>query len=121
MRVKIIGWSKDPEFTLFLKDLAANSPAVELDIRDELVPQNDLEAALDLSDGVVLPYRKILNSGAALFALSRNRPVMAPRLGTLPELKDEIGRDWVHLYAGTTFANRISATSRPRSGGRPRP
>lgn len=100
LRVKIIGWSKDPEFTLFLKDLAANSPAVELDIRDELVPQNDLEAALDLSDGVVLPYRKILNSGAALFALSRNRPVMAPRLGTLPELKDEIGRDWVHLYAG---------------------
>lgn len=100
MRVKIVGWSKDPEFTRFLGELAATSPAVTLDIRDALVPQVDLEMALDESDGVVLPYRKILNSGAALFALSRNRPVMAPRLGTLPELQDEIGPDWVKLYAG---------------------
>jgi hypothetical protein len=49
---------------------------------------------------VVLPYRRILNSGAALFALSRNRPILAPRLGTLPELQDEIGPDWVDLYDG---------------------
>ena len=100
MRVKIIGWSKDAEFTRALEALAADAPAVTLDIRSSLVPQSDLEAALDESDGVVLPYRKILNSGAALFALSRNRPVLAPRLGTLPELQDEIGDDWVKLYAG---------------------
>lgn len=101
IQVKIIGWSKDPDFTKFLIDLAATAPAVTLDIRNELVPQRDLEIALDESDGVVLPYRKILNSGAALFALSRNRPVMAPHLGTLPELQDEIGRDWVKLYSGS--------------------
>jgi len=106
MRVKIIGWSKDAEFTRFLKELAATAPAVELDIRDQLVPQRDIEAALDESDGVVLPYRKILNSGAALFALSRNRPVMAPRLGTLPELHAEIGRDWVRLYTGDDISEQ---------------
>lgn len=100
IRVRISGWSKDPDFTRFLSDLAANAPSVTLDIRDAFLPQVDLEAALDASDGVVLPYRKILNSGAALFALSRNRPVLAPRLGTLPELQAEIGSDWVELYAG---------------------
>lgn len=99
-RVRISGWSKDPAFTRSLRDLAATTPGVTLDIRDEFLPQADLEAALDASDGVVLPYRKILNSGAALFALSRNRPVLAPRLGTLPELQAELGRDWVELYAG---------------------
>jgi len=104
MQVKIIGWSKEPDFTQFLTDLAKTAPAVKLDIRDALVPQRDLEIALDECDGVVLPYRRILNSGAALFALSRNRPVMAPRLGTLPELQDEIGRDWVKLYSGADIA-----------------
>jgi beta-1,4-mannosyltransferase len=100
VQVKIIGWSKDPDFTRSLEEQAASAPAVTLDIRDELVPQTELEAALDESDGVVLPYRNILNSGAALFALSRNRPVLAPRLGTLPELQAEIGGDWVDLYDG---------------------
>jgi len=100
IRIRISGWSKDPDFTRFLSELAATAPGVTLDIRDELLPQADLETAIDASDGVVLPYRKILNSGAALFALSRNRPVLAPRLGTLPELHDEIGADWVQLYSG---------------------
>jgi glycosyltransferase involved in cell wall biosynthesis len=97
--IRILGWSKDPDFTRQLEQLAASAPAIELDIRDAFVPQGDLEAALDDSDGCVLPYRNILNSGAALFALSRNRPVMAPRLGTLPELQDEIGKEWVDLYS----------------------
>lgn len=100
IRVRISGWSKDRDFTRFLSELAATAPGVTLDIRDTFLPQADLESAIDASDGVVLPYRKILNSGAALFALSRNRPVLAPRLGTLPELHDEIGPDWVHLYSG---------------------
>jgi glycosyltransferase involved in cell wall biosynthesis len=100
VQVRIIGWCKDPAFARSLKEQAATAPAVTLDIRDELVPQTELEAALDDSDGVVLPYRNILNSGAALFALSRNRPVLAPRLGTLPELQAEIGPDWVDLYDG---------------------
>jgi glycosyltransferase involved in cell wall biosynthesis len=111
VRVKIIGWSKDPDFTQSLADLASMAPAVTLDIRDALAPQGDLEAALDDSDGVVLPYRNILNSGAALFALSRNRPVLAPRLGTLPELQAEIGSDWVELYDGDIGADSIRSFS----------
>lgn len=109
LRVTIIGWSKDPAFTRSLVDLAAAAPAVVLDIRDKLAPQSDLETALDESDGVVLPYRNILNSGAALFALSRNRPVLAPRLGTLPELQQEIGHDWVELYDGDIEAGSLTA------------
>ncbi len=96
--IRVMGWSKDAAFTQSLVDLARKAPSVQLDIRDALVPQGEIEAALDESDGVVLPYRKILNSGAALFALSRNRPILAPRLGTLPELQQEVGKEWVSLY-----------------------
>lgn len=107
--VKIVGWSKDPEFTRSLRELAADTPAVTLDIRRALVPQEDLEKAIDESDGVILPYRNILNSGAALFALSRNRPVLAPRLGTLPELRNEVGERWVELYDGDITEHSIRA------------
>lgn len=100
IRIRIIGWSKDPAFTRELETLAKDAPAISLDIRDALVPQADLEDAINTSDGVVLPYRNILNSGAALLALSCNRPVLAPRLGSLPELQDEIGSDWISLYDG---------------------
>jgi beta-1,4-mannosyltransferase len=47
-----------------------------------------------------LPYRSVLNSGAMLFALSRNRPVLAPNIGSLPELRETVGPDWVYLYEG---------------------
>jgi beta-1,4-mannosyltransferase len=49
---------------------------------------------------VVLPYRNILNSSAAIFALSRNRPVLAPNIGSLPELRETVGSDWIYLYHG---------------------
>jgi glycosyltransferase involved in cell wall biosynthesis len=109
VRLKLIGWSKDPEFTRLLERLAAKAPAVSLDIRESLVPQLDIEEALDAADGVFLPYRRILNSGAALFALSRNRPILAPRLGTLPELRDEIGAEWVDLYDSEAVTTDILA------------
>lgn len=109
VRITILGWCKDPDYKRELEALAAKAPAVRLDVRDEFVPQADLEAALDDSDGCILPYRIILNSGAALFALSRNRPVMAPRLGTLPELQNEVGKDWVDLYDGEISGDELKA------------
>jgi glycosyltransferase involved in cell wall biosynthesis len=118
VQLKVIGWSKDQAFTGALSGLAAEAPAVSLDIRESFVPQADIEAALDASDGVVLPYRRILNSGAALFALSRNRPILAPRLGTLPELYDEIGAEWVQLYDGEIAEGTIrDFIGRLRQGG----
>jgi beta-1,4-mannosyltransferase len=55
-------------------------------IRDEFVASDELQLYLNACDAVVLPYRDILTSGAAMLALSFGRPVVAPRLGTLEEL-----------------------------------
>jgi len=51
-------------------------------------------------DGFVFPYKDILNSGSALYALSLGKRVIAPQLGSLPELKSDVGEDFVHLYEG---------------------
>lgn len=51
-------------------------------------------------DGFVFPYRDILNSGSALYALSLGKRVIAPHLGSLPELRADVGEDFVYLYEG---------------------
>jgi beta-1,4-mannosyltransferase len=76
------------------------SPNIELDLRPEPLTDAELEAAVDGAHAVVLPYRRILNSGAALYAMSRNRMLLAPRQGSLPELQTAVGGQWVHLYDG---------------------
>lgn len=53
------------------------------------VPDGDVQRFLKAADFVVLPYRDVLTSGAALLALSFGRPVVVPRLGCLVELENE--------------------------------
>jgi glycosyltransferase involved in cell wall biosynthesis len=73
---------------------------IKLDFRDAPISDAELEAIVDSADAVVLPYKNILTSGAALLALSRNRPVLAPNIGSLPELRDTVGQEWIYLYDG---------------------
>jgi glycosyltransferase involved in cell wall biosynthesis len=79
---------------------AGQAQHIRFDLRDTPVSEAQFEAIVDSADAVVLPYRNILNSGAAIFALSRNRPVLAPNIGSLPELRETVGSDWIYLYHG---------------------
>jgi glycosyltransferase involved in cell wall biosynthesis len=61
-------------------------------IRDEM---SIFFRAADLS---ILPYKAILNSSSAILSLSFNRPLIAPALGSLVELQNQYGREWLRLY-----------------------
>jgi len=100
IRLMIIGQSKSADLQKKLMAMAAAEPRISVNIQREQISQVDLETALDCCHGVILPYKEILNSGSALLALSRNRPILAPRIGSLPELQQDLGTDWVHLYDG---------------------
>lgn len=100
LRLKIVGVIQNEQTAARVSEAARRAEHISLDLRREPLPETELEAALDAAHGVVLPYRRILNSGAALYALSRNRPVLAPRQGSLPELQSTVGQQWVHLYDG---------------------
>lgn len=58
----------------------------------------ELSTLMAMTDLTVLPFRRVLNSGSVLFALSSNRPVCAPRLGALPEIQAQVGPEWLYLY-----------------------
>jgi glycosyltransferase involved in cell wall biosynthesis len=59
------------------------------------------------SELVVLPYRFMHNSGAALAALSLERPVLVPDNDLTRALSSEVGSGWMHLFAGELTADAL--------------
>jgi beta-1,4-mannosyltransferase len=64
------------------------------------IPADRVSDFFQAADLVALPYRDILNSGAAVLALSFNRPVLVPALGAMRELGASIGTEWVRTFSG---------------------
>lgn len=77
---------------------AQGDPRVHLHLR--LIPEAEMPYFYGAADLVVAPFSDILNSGSVLLALSMNRPVLAPRLGALPDLERVVGSRWLRLYDG---------------------
>jgi len=50
------------------------------------IPDDELQVFYNACDIVVLPFTSILTSGSAILAMSFAKPVIAPRMGCLPEL-----------------------------------
>lgn len=98
VEIAIAGQCSDESFARDLSALARGAANVSLDLR--WLSGAELEAHVDRADAVALPYRDILNSGSTLFALSRARPVLAPKLGSLVELQQQVGGEWLYLYEG---------------------
>ena len=79
----------------------------------EFIPDDKLPLYLGAADYVVLPYKAILNSGALLLALSFNKPVIAPHMGAIVSMQEELGENWIQSYSGdlTPVSLKESITS----------
>ncbi|MCE5328004.1 MAG: glycosyltransferase family 4 protein [Planctomycetaceae bacterium] len=64
-----------------------NIPAgASLCLRPQEVADEDLQLYFNAADVVALPFRRILNSGSLLLAMSFARCVVGPKAGSLPEV-----------------------------------
>jgi beta-1,4-mannosyltransferase len=81
-----------------LEKIAAGDPRVILHL--DYIPDADVACYIRAADLVALPFRDILNSGSAILALSLDRPVLVPAKGSMSELQEFAGSDWVRLYSG---------------------
>ncbi len=95
---------------------AAGDPRIHLDLAH--LDDGRLATWLAAADLVALPYRRILNSGAALLALSAHRPVLVPAIGAMPELAADLGPAWVRTYTGDldtpTLEDAVAWAAEPR-------
>lgn len=71
------------------------------------VDDDELSREVTAAALVVLPYRRMHNSGALLLALSLGRPVLVPRLDVTETLAEEVGPDWVQMFDGALTAADI--------------
>ena len=92
-RLVIAGKVSDPEYRNSLEVEAQRHNELHngtIDLFLSLVPDSDLQVYFNAADICVLPFSNILNSGSLLMAMSFGIPVVAPDLGSIPEviLKD---------------------------------
>ena len=106
----IAGRPKTPADAEALVAAAGGDPRIRLELG--FVPPERAQLYFRAADLVVLPYREILNSGAAVLALSFDRPVLLPDLGACRELGQQVGGNWVTTYDELTSKALESALAR---------
>jgi glycosyltransferase involved in cell wall biosynthesis len=113
----IVGEPRDPLVANEVICGAANCNRIRLAMK--FINDDCLQIYLRASDLVVLPYTDILNSGAAILALSFDRPVLVPAKGAMSDLQALVGKRWVMTYDGDLSAATLRAAvawSRARLG-----
>ncbi|MFB9378915.1 glycosyl transferase [Kineococcus gynurae] len=125
LRLCVAGACPDAGLAADLRGAAAADPRV--DLRLHHLDDAELADVVRAAELVVLPYRptsgEVANSGAALLALSLDRPVLLPRSPATTELAREAGPGWVHLYDGNlgpeTLLGALAALRSTPRGARP--
>jgi len=89
-RLLIVGRRSNEKYAQKLESAVNNNRMIELKFK--YVKNEQFGSIAKVADAMVLPYEDILTSGAAHLALSFGLPVVAPKVGCLPEtVPDEAG------------------------------
>jgi len=101
----VAGHTSRPELREKIEQLSRDRPNIHLLLR--WIKGEELAALLKIANVVVLPYRTITNSGAALLALSAHLPILAPNKGSMPELQRLVGTEWIRLFDGAISQSQL--------------
>ena len=85
--LRIAGKVSDATLRAEIETRAAEDPRIHCDLR--FLPDEELEDMMGWSDVIALPYHDIFTSGSLMLALTAGRPVIAPRIGLIPEYVSE--------------------------------
>ena len=103
----MVGRAFDAVVEREIREAADGASNVRLDLR--WVPTEEVQTFFAASDLVVLPYRRILNSGALMLALTLACPVLVPDLGSMRDQQARFGAEWVRLYPGELTPEDLAA------------
>lgn len=105
-RLRVAGNPSEEELGATIAERATGDARVTTDLR--FVEEHEVPVLFGASDLVVLPYDDIMHSGAALLALSFDRPVLVPNRGAMSELQAHVGTNWVRTYDGALTAEALA-------------
>jgi beta-1,4-mannosyltransferase len=96
--LRVVGNPTTPGVRAAVEQAALDDPRVSA--RLEYVDDDVVAHEVGSAELVVLPYREVHNSGAALLALSLDRPVLLTAGPSVAELATEVGPGWVSTFPG---------------------
>lgn len=92
----IAGEPMFPQVANELENLSAGDAHICLDLRS--LTRLELRDLVYASDVIVLPYKKMMNSGVAVAALSLGCPILGPAAGCILDFHERLGPDWVLMF-----------------------
>ncbi len=98
-RLLIAGKPHEPGIADEINAAVSHLPNVEF--RPSQIGEEALHRLIRGARAVVLPYRRLTNSGALILALSLRTPVIAPETLSTLELREDFGSRSLLLYKGT--------------------
>lgn len=105
LTLRIAGAPTDDVVARWLRDASERLDGLRITLR--YVDEREFVEVVTSSELVVLPYRHMHNSGAALAALSLDRPVLVPDNDVNRALASEVGPGWVHVFDGELTARKL--------------
>lgn len=103
-----IAGSFSPKFSKFNEEVkreAALDPRIRL--HGDFISNEDIQTYFNAANLVIYPFNEILNSGSVLLALSFDRPVLTPLMGSLGELQQQMGKEWIFTYTEDITSSKI--------------
>lgn len=109
-RLVIAGEASSADYAASIGELCRGNDFI--DFHDQYLSETELERRIAGSIGVVLPYKRMYNSGAAILSLGLGTRVLVPSSGATVALREEFptgvtvyedtlrGQDLVHLVEG---------------------
>ena len=97
-RLIIAGGSNNKDYLAMIRSEADNqmtATGCKIDTHLRIVPDQELQVFFNAADICVLPFEHVLNSGSLLMAMSFGIPVLAPAVGSIPEVAIS---NFSHLY-----------------------
>ena len=107
----LAGPCSDPVYEAELRSIAANMPNVRFECG--FVPKDHVSRLFAGADVVVLPFQRVQTAGSVILALSFGKPVIAPRIGEVPET---VGDADALLYDAQSNDGLSSALRRALTG-----
>ena len=107
LSARIVGYASTTELESTLLGLAGDDENITIEFG--FVADARIVEVVTSSELVVLPYRVMHNSSAAITALSLGRPVLVPDNEVTRDLAAEMGPGWVHTFEGELSGEALVA------------
>ena len=88
-KLLIIGKPNDNTYSQQIKKEANGCKNIHLTF--DFINDEKIQTYMNAADIIVLPYRDILSTGALLLALSFGKPIIAPKIGCIPDVVTDQG------------------------------